>query len=485
MAVDIGKEATDRPGTMPSNTVINSQIAATPGGKVTSIDVRSTGGLTGVKIGIFYLVSGTTYKCRSSVTIGDVAAGFQNIDGLSLRVAPGDLIGMYWATGSVERSTSGESDMFFIAGDSCNKGDQATYAVLADDAISLGGYITASLTVTIQSMTDFYPPTAKAHGNVVWIAGTSCTQHGHCWNTTGTPTIADDKTMLGAAASVPLPFESTLTDLLPYTLYYVRAYATDGDGTVYSNEITFFALTNIEINPTYFGEGGGGWNVFTETEINPSLAAPAVTTDPAVARAAIATLNGTLDSGGGIQPCDCGFEWGETVAYGNTTPTEKKETGETFSQVITGLLPNTTYHFKAFATGFGTSDGADRTFVTTSTPNLATLTTDPATAREKTAATLNGTLDDDGGEFCDCGFEYGETTAYGTTTPTEGKETGETFSQDLTGLDPGTTYHFRAIATNSAGTSYGSDRVFSAKGGIKGNPNLDQLIYHHVERIDR
>jgi len=153
--------------------------------------------------------------------------------------------------------------------------------------------------------------------------------------------------------------------------------------------------------------------------------------------------------------------------------------------VITGLLPNTTYHFKAFATGFGTSDGADSTFVTTSTPNLATLTTDPATAREKTAATLNGTLDDDGGEFCDCGFEYGETTAYGTTTPTEGKETGETFSQDLTGLDPGTTYHFRAIATNSAGTSYGSDRVFSAKGGKKGNPNVDQRIYQHVERIDR
>jgi len=99
-------------------------------------------------------------------------------------------------------------------------------------------------------------------------------------------------------------------------------------------------------------------------------------------------------------------------------------------------------------------------------------------------ATLNGTLDDDGGEFCDCGFEYGETTAYGTTTSTESKETGENFSQALSGLTPGKHYHFRAIATNSAGTTYGSDRQFFAK--LKGgNPHLDQRIYRHVERMDR
>ena len=119
-----------------------------------------------------------------------------------------------------------------------------------------------------------------------------------------------------------------------------------------------------EGNPTYFGEGGGGWNQLFETEINPSLPAPEVTTDPALLIGLSATPNGTLDSGGGIEPCDCGFEWGETEAYGNTTPTGRKTTGETFSQVITGLDSNKTYHFRAFATGFGTSYGADRTFTT-------------------------------------------------------------------------------------------------------------------------
>ncbi|KKL07910.1 hypothetical protein LCGC14_2581240 [marine sediment metagenome] len=124
--------------------------------------------------------------------------------------------------------------------------------------------------------------------------------------------------------------------------------------------------TETEINPAFFGEGGGGWNVFTDTEINPVLAAPEVTTDPATAvRATKTTLNGTLDSGGGIQPCDCGFEWGETDAYGNTTPTERKETGDSFPQMVTGLDRDQTYHFRALAaSGIGTAYGDDQTFTT-------------------------------------------------------------------------------------------------------------------------
>ncbi|KKM96140.1 hypothetical protein LCGC14_1181180 [marine sediment metagenome] len=92
---------------------------------------------------------------------------------------------------------------------------------------------------------------------------------------------------------------------------------------------------------------------------------------------------------------------------------------------------------------------------------LPTVTTDPATGLGAVSASLNGTLDDDGTEACDCGFEWGLDTGYGTTTPTQSKTTGETFSQVTGGLQPGTTYHFRALATNSAGTSHGADRSFT------------------------
>ena len=184
-----------------------------------------------------------------------------------------------------------------------------------------------------------------------------------------------------------------------------------------------------------------------------------VTTDPATALLATeATLNGTLDDDGG-EACDCGFEWGETVAYGNTTPTQSKTAGQTFAQTITGLDPVKTYHFRAFATNTaGTSYGSDETFTPSVAP--AVVITDPASAVGQTTATPNGTLNDDGGEACDCGFEYGETTDYGTETPTQSKTTSETFSQEILGLKGGTVYHFRAKAINSVGTSYGADRTF-------------------------
>ncbi len=97
------------------------------------------------------------------------------------------------------------------------------------------------------------------------------------------------------------------------------------------------------------------------------------------------------------------------------------------------------------------------------TIGVPTVTTDPATSVEATTATLNGTLDNDGGEACDCGFEWGETEAYGNTTPTQSRTTEQTFAQAISGLDPNKTCHFRAFATNSSGTGYGADRSFSPK----------------------
>ncbi|GAH32958.1 unnamed protein product, partial [marine sediment metagenome] len=171
---------------------------------------------------------------------------------------------------------------------------------------------------------------------------------------------------------------------------------------------------------------------------------PTVSTDPATdITPTSTTLNGNLDDDGG-EACGCGFEWGETPAYGNTTPTESKTTGQTFSQGISGLLPGHTYHFRAFATNSeGTSYGADRSFTTLVA--IPTLTTNPATSVGANSSTLNGTLDDDGGEACQVRFQYGLTDAYGTDTAWQpGKVTGNTFEQVISGLLPNNTYHFRA-----------------------------------------
>lgn len=90
-------------------------------------------------------------------------------------------------------------------------------------------------------------------------------------------------------------------------------------------------------------------------------------------------------------------------------------------------------------------------------PVLPTVASDPVTGLGIAQATLHGTLTNDGGEGCDCGFQWGKSVAYGGTTPTQSKTTGQTFSQIIAPLEPGTEYHYRAFARNSVGTAYGAD----------------------------
>jgi hypothetical protein len=68
-------------------------------------------------------------------------------------------------------------------------------------------------------------------------------------------------------------------------------------------------------------------------------------------------------------------------------------------------------------------------------------------------------------------FEFGPSTDYGSSTATdaigEGTLAKET-NADLSGLTPGTTYHFRVVGENQFGTTYGPDETFTTLGGGKG-----------------
>jgi hypothetical protein len=94
-----------------------------------------------------------------------------------------------------------------------------------------------------------------------------------------------------------------------------------------------------------------------------------------------------------------------------------------------------------------------------------TATTQAATVVDTTSATLNGLVNANGAGTT-VTFEYGLTTAYGSTvTADQSPVTGSTdkaVSAGITGLTTGTTYHFRVVAQNTAGTTYGSDLTFTA-----------------------
>lgn len=64
------------------------------------------------------------------------------------------------------------------------------------------------------------------------------------------------------------------------------------------------------------------------------------------------------------------------------------------------------------------------------------------------------------GHDTDYYFQYGTTTGYGTNTPTDNVSADTAVSENVIGLNQGTTYHYRLMAANSQGTSYGSDKTF-------------------------
>jgi hypothetical protein len=98
-----------------------------------------------------------------------------------------------------------------------------------------------------------------------------------------------------------------------------------------------------------------------------------------------------------------------------------------------------------------------------STAQPPTVTTSAATSVGQTGATLNGTVDANGLSTT-VTFEYGETTAYGTTvTAAQSPVTGTSatpVSAAITGLDTDTLYHFRVVGVSTGGTSNGDDMTF-------------------------
>ena len=156
-----------------------------------------------------------------------------------------------------------------------------------------------------------------------------------------------------------------------------------------------------------------------------------------------------------------------TTSYGHTTATQTK-TGNTSLPItanISGLSASHLYHFRIVATnGGGTSFGPDRTFTTLSATGPPVVTTNPATNVTTSSARLNGSLDPHG-LTTTVYFKWGTTTSYGHTTPTQ-TQTGNTYrniTANISGLTTHHTYHFRIVATNSAGTRMGSDRTFTTQ----------------------
>lgn len=107
--------------------------------------------------------------------------------------------------------------------------------------------------VTIQEIINIQETEATAKAKIESIGDSAVTEHGVCWGTSANPTTAGSHVDNGAGALGD--FVAWLTTLLDSTLYYVRAYATNTQGTNYSDNLTFTTKASTEVAKPVVGGG--------------------------------------------------------------------------------------------------------------------------------------------------------------------------------------------------------------------------------------
>ncbi|MGI8654211.1 MAG: GDSL-type esterase/lipase family protein [Pyrinomonadaceae bacterium] len=221
--------------------------------------------------------------------------------------------------------------------------------------------------------------------------------------------------------------------------------------------------------PTWINNTGstGGTSPAPTPPVVQASAAPVVTTGFAtVYGSGMAGLPGTINPNGGTIS-EYHFDYGTTTSYGSVTPSKTLPAGSTavsVSEDLFGLTGSTTYHYRLRATNsVGETISADKDFITPA-PQPPVISLGATLQITSTSARSTGIINPNTIPVTDYHFEYGTTTAYGSVTPSATLPAGRFDVQvtpTLSGLTPGTLYHFRLRATNAAGEAVTSDDTFT------------------------
>jgi uncharacterized protein (TIGR02145 family) len=192
-----------------------------------------------------------------------------------------------------------------------------------------------------------------------------------------------------------------------------------------------------------------------------------------------AVSGGTITSDGGEDITEKGVCWSTSTSPTIADSRTSDGTGSAnFTSNIVGLAEGTPYYVRAYATNsVGTAYGNEVTF-TTSQVTGAVLTTTEASSITPTSAVAGGNVTDAGGGTISARGICWSTALNPTTDDdktTNGNGTGQ-FTSNLSGLDNGTVYYYRAYATNSYGTTYGEQYHF-----ITPVADIDGNVYQTVK----
>ncbi len=308
-------------------------------------------------------------------------------------------------------------------------------------------------TVTTAAADQITQTSVVLGGDVTDDGGAEVTAKGICWSTSTDPTTDDNTTIDGTGTGA---FTTSLDGLTPGTTYYVKAYAINGVGTAYGNEVTF------DTDP-----------VELATVTTDAISDATVTNTSAVAGGEV-----TDDGGGAVTAKGVCWSTSQSPTIDDDYTDEGPGIG-IFSSNITSLSEGTTYYVRAYATNSaGTAYGNEVSF-TTDEIILATLTTVNASAISTFTALSGGNITDDGGADITARGVCWSTTANPTVSDNvtnDGSGIGS-YTSSISGLNASTTYYVRAYATNSAGPAYGTQISFTTTESLT---DIDGNIYATV-----
>ncbi len=163
---------------------------------------------------------------------------------------------------------------------------------------------------------------AKASGNIIAANNDrSISERGFVWSTTSSPTISNNKIISGSGKGY---FTDSLTGLSANTTYYLRAYAVNSVGLSYGNQVSF--TTGNPILPTV-----KTWFISNDNST--------------------ATSGGNITNDGGKPVLAKGIVWGTSPSPTLASNFINAGTGITkYTSNISGLIANTTYYIRAYAT---------------------------------------------------------------------------------------------------------------------------------------
>ena len=247
------------------------------------------------------------------------------------------------------------------------------------------------------------------------------------------PTPGSSNTPVGVAAQ--------LTNLVPNTEYFVRQLATNANGAVK----LFVSLPN---------------GVLFHTLAVPPAVAEQPTSASSITRTSAVLL-------GAVNPehseTSYSYVYGPTAGYGRESA--PLPAGEAFADrpalaKLEGLQPGTTYHYALIAHNqAGTAKGPDNTF-TTAPATPPALNGVGVANLAPGAATILGTVETNGLPT-KYEIQFGADTSYPTRQEGEVLVSSQGLSMSLIFLQPGTTYHYRVVASNEDGTVATPDQTFT------------------------